>query len=339
MRVAQVLLQFACAALVRGDHLALGGRLHQLRLQRGDLADLPAVDRSRERIAQLLVRQPRHGNQEGQQDDHVLRHLRPGDGAHAAQEGAQEHAAQAQHDADLELHAREPRGDEAHAVDLRHHVGERAQHRRQRRDHARPAPAEAHLEEFGNRVEVHRAQMRRDEQRDEAEAPRPAQQVGQPAGLSRPAREALQVERAREADEGGRAHPVGRRRHAVVERRDAPARDVVFLRVGGAAIDADGRIDHHREEQEDRPDPLPRHAPLLGPGHEQEKGQHAHRVEGEQAVQPPAPRSAGAARAPVSHGSAARRLRAGLRATWPSPRGHPRARSGPSPRNRPRRWR
>ncbi len=333
--IAQPLLQFMRAALVRGDHLALGGRLQQLRLQRGDLADLPAIDRGRERVAQLLVRQPRHGDQEGQQDDHVLCHLRPGDGAHAAQEGAQQHAPQAQHDADLELHAREPRGDQAHAVDLRHHVGEGAQHGRQRRDHARPAPAEAHLEEFGNRVEVHRAQVRRDEQRDEAEAPRPAQQVGEPPGLPRPAREALQVERPREADERGRAHPVGRSRHAVVERRNAPARDVVFLRVGGAAVDPDGRIDHHREEQEDRPDPLPRQAPALGPGHEGQEGQHAHGVERQQAVQAPVSRAAGV---PVSHGSVARRPRPGLRPPQPPPE-RPHARSGPSPRNRPPRWR
>jgi hypothetical protein len=58
------------------------GRILQRFLKLGDLLELLAIHQRRQRIAQLLVRQPRHRDQKGQQQDDVLRHLRPGDGTH-----------------------------------------------------------------------------------------------------------------------------------------------------------------------------------------------------------------------------------------------------------------
>ena len=266
-------------------HLALCGRGQQLLFQLGNLANLRAVFHGRNRIAQLLVRQPRHGNQKRQQDDHVLRHLRPGDRAHAAQKRAQQHAAEAQHDADLELHAGQARGDQAHTVDLRHHIGERAQHRRHRRNHARPATTEAHLEEIGNRVEVHRPQMRRNQHRDQAETAGPAQQIGEPTRMPGQARKSLQIQRARQADERRRTHPVGRRRHAVVERRNTPPGDVILFGIGGPAVHADTGIGHHRQKQKDRADPMARETALLGPCQRSNETQHANDVERQNARQ------------------------------------------------------
>ena len=229
-------------------HLLLLGRGQQTRLQIRDFADLLAVHHHRNRTPQLFVGQPGDRNQKREQQHHILGHLGPGDGAHAAQKRAQQHAAKPQHDADLELHARQARGNQADAVDLRDHIGRRAHHSRQRRNDARPGAPKADMKKIGHGVEPHGPQVRCHQNGHQTKAPRPAQQIGQAAGLLGRARIALEVERAGEADEGGRAHPVGRRSHAVVHGRDAPARHVVLQRIGGAAIHPDGGVDHHRQK-------------------------------------------------------------------------------------------
>ena len=227
--ILQTCLHFLGAAQVGLHHLVLCRRVKKLGFQLCNLADLLAINGRGHGVAQLLVGQPGHGNQKRQQQHHVLRHLRPGDGTHAAQERAQQHAPQAQHDADLELHPRQARSDQPHAIDLRDHVGEGTQHRRQSRNDARPAPAKAHMKKIGHGVQPHGPQVRCNQHRHQTKPARPAQQVGQPTGLPRSTRKALQVQRPRETDERGRAHPVGGGRHAVVHGRYAPACYVVLV--------------------------------------------------------------------------------------------------------------
>ncbi|MNT42998.1 hypothetical protein D3C72_1794470 [compost metagenome] len=129
--------------------------------------------------------------------------------------------------------------------------------------------------------------MRRNQHGHQAKAPRPTQQIGQPTRLPRRARKALQVQRARQADERRRTHPVGRCRHAVVHGRNAPPRNVILLSVGRAAIHTDARIDHDGEEQEDGANPVARQALALGPGHEEQKAEDANHIQRQNAVQPP----------------------------------------------------
>ena len=337
LHILQACLEVIGALQVGLHHLVFGRGVQQLRLQVGNLADLRAIHQRRQRVAELLVRQPRHRDHERQQQHHVLRDLRPGDGPHAAQERAQQHPAQAQHDADLELHAREARRNQPHAIDLRHHVGERAQNSRQRCNHTRPAPAKTHMEKIGNGVQPHGPQVRRNQHGDQAEAPCPPQQIGQTTGLPWRARKALQVQRARQADEGRRTHPVGRRGHAVVHGRNAPPRHVVVLGVGRAAVHADAGVHHHGEEQKNRADPVARQPLVLGPGHQGQKTQHPRHVQRQDAVQPPqigAVRRS-AARLALSHGRGL--LRPGRNAPAPRAAAGPAAQNGSWPsRKRPR---
>ena len=256
---------------VGAHHLVLGLGQQQLLFHPLDLADLLAIDQCCQWRAKLLVGQPRHRDQKRQQHHHILRYLRPGDGAHATEEGAQQHTAQAEHDADLELHPREARSDQPHTINLRHHIGERTQHGRQGCDHARPAPAKTHLEKIRNGVQIHRPQVRRDEHGHEHEAPGPAQYIGQATRLAWRTRKALQVQRTAETDERGRTHPVGSGGHAVVHGRYTPPGHVVLLGIRGTAIHANASADHHHDEKENRPDPVARQATLLGPGHQRQK--------------------------------------------------------------------
>ncbi|MNS92684.1 hypothetical protein D3C72_1268270 [compost metagenome] len=128
-----------------------------------------AVSDLRHGIVRMLDRQPHGGNQKGDEDDDVLRHLRPGDGAHAAQKGAHEDAGQAQEDADGKIHAREARGDQADGVDLRHHIRKRHDDGGGHGHHAHAgapfvgAAAVAGGEEIGNRVLAELAQVGRDQ--------------------------------------------------------------------------------------------------------------------------------------------------------------------------------
>ena len=253
--IAQAFGVFPGLAPVGGAHLFLGGRVQQLIFQRRDLGQLRAIHHGRDRRTELFVGQPGDGDQERHQQHQVLRHLCPGDCAHASQKGTQQHAAQTQQDADLELHPRQPRRDQSYAVDLSDHVNEGTDHRAQRGDEARPAASEALGKEVRHRVEVHGAKPRRDEQRHQAEPSGPSEHISQAARLTGGAGKALQIERARQAEKRRRAHPVCRRGHAVVERRDAAAGDIELVRIGGAAVDADHGVGHHGQEQEHRADP------------------------------------------------------------------------------------
>ena len=246
--------------------------LEELLLERRDLLELLAVDDLRDRNAGLLHRQPDHRDHVGDDQDDVLRHLRPRHRAHPAQERADQNAAEAEENPDLERHAGQARRDEADAVDLRHHVGERAQDRGEDADRPRNVAAEARAEKVGNRELAELAQVRRQEQRDQAIAAGPAHD-------EREAAEAGQVQRSGHPDERRGAHPVRAGRHAVEYRRDAPAGDVVLGGVGGAAHDPDAGVEAHRCQQEDVADPVARQAHLLGDGEQDHEGNEAARVE------------------------------------------------------------
>jgi hypothetical protein len=216
----------------------------------------------------VLDAEPHHRREVGDDQDDVLRHLRPGDRPHAAEKRAHQDPGQADEHADAELQAREAAGDDADAVDLRHHVGERAQDRGEDADAAHDVAAVARAEKVGDRELAELAQVGGEEKGHQHVAPGPAHHEGE-------AVEAREVQRPRHADERGRAHPVGAGRHAVEERGHAPARDVVLGRVHRAAHDADDRIQRDGGEQEPVPDPLARHAELLGDGEQDHEGDEA----------------------------------------------------------------
>ena len=105
-------------------HLQLGRVVHQALFDAGNGRQLRTIDPRCHRVAQLFVSQPGHRNEKGQQQHDVLRHLGPGDGTHATQKRAQQNTAQSQQDADFELHAGQPRCDQANAINLGDHIGE-----------------------------------------------------------------------------------------------------------------------------------------------------------------------------------------------------------------------
>ena len=108
----------------------------------------------------------------------------------------------------------------------------------------------------------------RQQDRDEHVAAGPAEHVAE-------AVVAEHVERARHADERGRAHPVGARGHAVVDRRHAPPCHVVLGDLGGPRDDADHRVDRDREADEHVADRPVRHAHLLEDRHQDDETDEA----------------------------------------------------------------
>ena len=260
------------AAQELGAHLGFARVFRQFGFARGELGQERSVRHLRDRIVGVLHRQPHGRNQKRDQQDDVLRHLGPGDGAHPAQERAHQDAGQAQENPDRKIDAGKARRDQADRIDLRHHIRERDEDGRAhgQRPHRAAAPARAaavaRRQEVGHRVLRKLAQVGRDQQRDQHEAAGPAHDEGQ-------AVEALQIQAAGQADEAGRRDPVGRRRHAVEHGRHAPAGDVVFGDVRGAADHADDRVQRDRGEHEQVADPQARHAFLL----EQGEGRQEHR--------------------------------------------------------------
>mmetsp|Transcript_53285 Transcript_53285/g.125036 ORF Transcript_53285/g.125036 Transcript_53285/m.125036 type:complete len:660 (-) Transcript_53285:2122-4101(-) len=266
------------ALLVDGPHLQLGRIADQFALAFGDLVQLLAVDQLGQRPAGLLDAEPDDRHQIGQDHDEVLGHLGPGDGPHAAEEGAHQHTAQADKHADLEAQAGQPRRDQAHAVDLRDQVDEGHQDGRPGAHQPQRAAVEAFTEEVAQRELPEAAQVGRDAQGHEAEAAGPAQHIGQ-------ARIAAGVQRAHQSDEAGGAHPVRPGGHAVVERRHAAAGHVVLARIGGAAQDADDGVHRHRRTQEGVADPGLRQPVALGHTEGDDHRDEAQREEGVAAVQ------------------------------------------------------
>ncbi len=235
----------------------------QLLLDIGDGLELLAVGGLRDRGTGLLHAEPDHRDHVGDDQDDVLRHLRPGDRSHSAQERTHQDAGQAEEDPDLEGQSGEPRGDDAHAHDLRHHIGERTEDGGEDADQPRQVALVAGAEEVRDGELPELAQVRRQEERDQAIAAGPAHDEGEAAVAG-------QVERPRHADERRRAHPVGAGGHAVVHRRHTTTGDVVLRGFGRAAHDADAGVEADGGQQEDDPDPGSRQAHLL------EHRQHDH---------------------------------------------------------------
>ena len=238
----------------------------ELLLTLGHLGQLGAIDGLRNGDARLLHRQPHHRNHVGNDQDDVLRHLRPGHCAHAAQERAHQDAAQTNEHADLEGQAGQARGDQTHTVDLGHHVHERHQDGDQDAHEASRVTLIAGAEEVGDRELTKLAQVRRQKQRHQAVASRPAHDEGQTAVAG-------EVQRAGHADEGRRAHPVCAGGHAVVDGRHAAASHVVLGRIVGAAHDADAGVQGHRGDKEHDTDGAATQAHLLGDGQHHHEGQ------------------------------------------------------------------
>ena len=217
--------------------------LHHLLLARRYFCDGAAIGQLGDRNAVMLRRQDHDGRQIGNDQHDILRDLRPSHGPHAAQHRAQQDAGQAGEYREFERHAEEARRDQARTVDLRRHVGERAADEHDDRDEAREVSAEAERHEVGHGIGAEFAQIRADQDRHQHEAAGPAQHPGE-------AVIAEQEQRAGHADEGRCRHPIGAGRHPVVERRHAPAGNVVFGNLRRARHHPDDGVNRNRETHE-----------------------------------------------------------------------------------------
>src|SRR5262245_46223280 len=99
-------------------------------------------------------------------------------------------------------------------------------------------------QEVAHGISAELAQIRADQNRYQHEAAGPPEHPGETVVPE-------QKQRARHADEGGRRHPVGAGRHAVVEGGHAPAGDVIFGNLRRPRRDADDGVDRKREEYEE----------------------------------------------------------------------------------------
>ncbi len=141
-------------------------------------------------------------------------------------------------------------------VDLRRYIGKRAADQHNDRQEAGEVAAEAERHEVRHRVGAELAQVRPNQDRYQHEAAGPAQNPGKAIIPE-------QEQRTGHADEGCRRHPVGAGRHAVIERRHAPAGDVVFGDLRSTRHHADDGIDRQSEEHEQIAQDPVRHADLL----------------------------------------------------------------------------
>ena len=124
LNIAQLGSQFSGPTSIHTADLPLGFRIQKLLLQHSYFLQLLAIHKGRQRITKLLVGQPRDRDQECQNQHHILGHLGPGDGPHAAQKGANQNPAQAEQNADFKLHAGEARSDQANAINLGYDISE-----------------------------------------------------------------------------------------------------------------------------------------------------------------------------------------------------------------------
>ena len=216
----------------------------------------------------MLDAEPDHGCQIGDDQDDVLGHLGPGHRLHAAEHRAHQNAAEADEYADAELQAGEAAGDQANAVDLRHHVDEGADDCGDDADGAHDVAAVARAEEVGDRELAELAQVGREEQRHQAVTTGPAHDKRQPVITGK-------EQRAGHADEGGRAHPVRAGGHAVEEGWHTASRDVILGHLCGAAHDADAGIQADGRGEEHVADPGLGQAHLFRNGKQNKEQQEA----------------------------------------------------------------
>ncbi len=227
-----------------------------------------AVRQVRQPAEALHDRHPEDGDQVRDDQHDVLRDLRPGHCAHAAEHRAHQDAEQAEPHADLERNLECACRDRPGGGDLRRHVGERRDHQHDDRAEARQLAAVTRADEVRHRVAAELAQVRRHQRRDQDVAAGPAHDEGH-------VRVAGHEDAAGHRDEGRARHPVGRRRHAVEHRRDAAPGDVVGLDRHRARENADERVDRDREQHEQDADPFRAHAERLEERHQREKREEA----------------------------------------------------------------
>jgi hypothetical protein len=154
-------------------------------------------------------------------------------------------------------HTGEARSNQTNAVNLSHHIRERAQNSGPCCQQSWPTSAKALAKKIGQGIQVHGPKVRGNEQRHQTKTTRPSHHVSQSTRLTARAREALQIKRTRQTDEGGGTHPVGGCGHAVVKSRDASACHVILFCIGGSARNTNERINHDGREQEGGADQVP----------------------------------------------------------------------------------
>ena len=211
----------------------------------------------------MLDRQPYHWQQVRDDQNHVLSHLGPGNGTHAAQERANQDTGQAGKNTHLESQTGQTGSDQADTINLCHHIGEGAQDGSEDANQTGQVALIAGTQEVWNGELTELAQVGRQKERHQAVTAGPTQNESQ-AAVTR------KVERAGHADEGRRRHPVSARRHAVVHGRYASACHIVFGCVIGSAHHADTGIEQHRGSQKQVADPG------LGQAHLLQDSQHDH---------------------------------------------------------------
>ena len=259
-------------------HVLLGRVMRDAPLLFLDLHQQAARRKLRHRIVIPMPADDRHHAQKGHDHDDVLRDLGPRHGAHTAQERAHQNARQPEEHAHRKLDADKARDHQPHTLDLRDEVDERTQRRPQHRNatHDRTAAAfsvaVAVGEKIRHRVAAKFAQVRRQQESDEAVAARPAHHIGE-TFIARGEHD------ARQADEGCRAHPVSRGGHAVEERRHTAPCHVVLGQIGRAADQPDARIDGNRDEQKHVAEPHAGPAHVLDRAHHHDEEQQPYGIE------------------------------------------------------------
>ena len=232
-----------------------------------------AIHKLRQRHARDLGRHQEGRDQIGDDQHDILRHLRPGDGAHAAQHGADQNARKAHEHRDAEGHIQEALRDDANAHDLRHNVNEG----RGDQDHNANQPgriaAKARAQEVRHGILAEFPQIWRQQNGHQHVTAGPAQDEGKPTI-------AKGVKAARHADEACGGHPVGTGRHTVIDGGHAPTGDVVFSNGLGAADDADIGIHTNGQADEKIAENTIRHAHLFKDGDDDDEGRETARIAG-----------------------------------------------------------
>jgi len=174
--------------------LVLLGVGHQLFFKLGDLLQLLPVYQLGDWETRLLHGQPHHWNHVGNNQNDVLRNLRPGNRLHATQERADQNASEAQENTDFKLHTGQTGGDQTHTINLRDHIRERTDNGNHDADESGHVAAKAGAQKIRDGELAKLAQVGRQKQRNQHVATRPAHNEGQTT-VTR------EVKRTRHADE------------------------------------------------------------------------------------------------------------------------------------------
>ena len=232
-----------------------------------------AIHKLRQWHARDLDRHQDGRDQIGDNQHDILRHLCPGNSAHAAQHGADQNARKAHEHRDAEGHIQEALRDDANAHNLRHDINEGRGDQDDNTNQAGRIAAKPRAQEVRHGILAEFPQIWREQNGDQHVTAGPAQDEGKPTI-------AKGVKAARHADEACSRHPVRTRGHTVVDGGNAPTGDVIFsngLRAADDAdigIDADGQADKHVAQN------AIRHAHLFQNGDQDHEGRETARIAG-----------------------------------------------------------